>query len=95
MVVRPLDRPTVPLIHAVSVSPPTQNLDPSLGLELPERPYGADCRLWVPGQGVNWEVRRVVGLRVGASCCMVCCSLAWLAAGRTPLARCFAGPCPG
>lgn len=31
-------------------------------MELPERQYGADCRLWVPGHGVNWPVRAAAGV---------------------------------
>ncbi len=33
-----------------------QHLYPELGVELPERHYGTDCRLWVPGEGINWKV---------------------------------------
>ncbi|PRW57106.1 Phosphatidylserine synthase 2 isoform A [Chlorella sorokiniana] len=33
-----------------------KHLYPELGVELPERHYGTDCRLWVPGEGVNWKV---------------------------------------
>ena len=33
-----------------------QHLYPKLGQELPERSYGSDCRLWIPGQGVHWQV---------------------------------------
>lgn len=33
-----------------------QHIDPELGTELPERAYGGDCRLWVAGQGVHWQV---------------------------------------
>lgn len=32
-----------------------QLLYPSLGIELPERSYGGDCRLYIPGKGMNWE----------------------------------------
>ena len=35
-----------------------QHLYPQLGVDLEERAYGVDCRLWVPGQGVNWPVIR-------------------------------------
>lgn len=31
-----------------------QLLYPDLGVELPERSYGGDCRLYIPGQGINW-----------------------------------------
>lgn len=44
-----------------------QHLYPELGVELPERHYGTDCRLWVPGEGVNWKVRC-------APCCSTSCS---------------------
>ncbi|KAK9865510.1 hypothetical protein WJX84_007725, partial [Apatococcus fuscideae] len=33
-----------------------KHLYPKLGQELPERSYGSDCRLWIPGQGVHWQV---------------------------------------
>lgn len=33
-----------------------QHLYPELGVDLGERAYGADCRLYIPGQGVNWPV---------------------------------------
>lgn len=33
-----------------------QHLDPALGTELPERAYGTDCRLWIPGEGIHWQV---------------------------------------
>ncbi|EFN55835.1 hypothetical protein CHLNCDRAFT_30982 [Chlorella variabilis] len=32
-----------------------RHLYPELGVELPERQYGADCRLYIPGEGVNWK----------------------------------------
>lgn len=32
-----------------------QLLYPSLGVELPERSYGGDCALFIPGKGWNWE----------------------------------------
>ena len=38
--------------HGVSI----QHLYPELGVDLAERAYGVDCRLWVPGRGVNWTV---------------------------------------
>jgi hypothetical protein len=31
-----------------------QHLYPQLGVELPERYYASDCRLHIPGQGINW-----------------------------------------
>ena len=37
---------------------PTQHLYPELGVDLGERAYGADCRLFIQGQGVNWPVIR-------------------------------------
>jgi phosphatidylserine synthase 2 len=46
-----------------------KHLYPELGVELPERHYGTDCRLWVPGEGVNWKVRgRQDCLEGSASC---------------------------
>ena len=36
-----------------------QHLYPELGVDLGERAYGADCRLYIPGQGgraVNWPI---------------------------------------
>ena len=36
----------------------TQHLYPELGVDLSERAYGVDCRLWVPGRGVNWPIIR-------------------------------------
>jgi phosphatidylserine synthase 2 len=33
-----------------------KHLYPSLGVELPERAYGSDCRLHIKGQGWNWSV---------------------------------------
>lgn len=33
-----------------------QLLYPDLGVEMPERAYGADCRLVIPGAGINWDV---------------------------------------
>ena len=35
-----------------------QHLYPELGIDLGERAYGADCRLYVEGHGVNWPVIR-------------------------------------
>lgn len=32
-----------------------RHLYPELGVELPERQYGAECRLYIPGQGINWK----------------------------------------
>lgn len=32
-----------------------QELFPSLGVDPGERAYGAECRLYIPGKGVNWE----------------------------------------
>ena len=32
-----------------------QILYPNLGVELPERSYGGDCRLYIPDKGINWE----------------------------------------
>lgn len=32
-----------------------QLLYPELGIELPERSYGGDCRLYIPGKGINWQ----------------------------------------
>lgn len=37
-----------------------RHLYPELGVELEERTYGGDCRLYIPGQGVNWQVWRCV-----------------------------------
>jgi hypothetical protein len=42
-----------------------QHLYPELGVELPERQYGTDCRLYIPGQGINWQV----GWLGGKGCC--------------------------
>jgi len=40
-----------------SFPPPSwQHMYPELGVELPERQYGAECRLYIPGQGINWKV---------------------------------------
>lgn len=33
-----------------------QHMYPELGVELPERHYGEDCALLLPGGGVNWKV---------------------------------------
>lgn len=33
-----------------------QHVDPNLGKELPERAYGQDCRLWIPGEGLHTKV---------------------------------------
>lgn len=38
------------------MSPPLQQLYPELGVELPERQYGGDCALYIPGKGINWQV---------------------------------------
>ena len=35
-----------------------QHLYPDLGIDLGERAYGADCRLYIEGHGVNWPVIR-------------------------------------
>ena len=35
-----------------------QHLYPELGIDLGERAYGADCRLYIEGHGVNWPVIR-------------------------------------
>ena len=35
-----------------------QHLFPDLGRDITERQYGADCRLWIAGKGVNWPVIR-------------------------------------
>eukprot|EP00887_Chlorella_sp_A99_P001765 scaffold19.g1765.t1 len=35
-----------------------RHLYPELGLELPERAYGTECRLWIPGQGIDWKTIR-------------------------------------
>ncbi|KAK9837431.1 hypothetical protein WJX81_001944 [Elliptochloris bilobata] len=35
-----------------------RHLYPELGVDLSERAYGTDCRLWVPGRGVNWPIIR-------------------------------------
>ena len=32
-----------------------QQLFPSLGVDPGERAYGSECRLYIPGHGVNWE----------------------------------------
>lgn len=32
-----------------------QNLYPELGVELKERAYGGDCRLYIAGKGINWD----------------------------------------
>ena len=32
-----------------------QHLFPSLGVDPGERAYGAECRLYIPGVGINWE----------------------------------------
>ena len=33
-----------------------QHLYPELGVDLGERAYGADCRIYTVGEGVNWPV---------------------------------------
>ena len=34
----------------------SQHFFPELGVELDERAYGGDCRLWIPEESrVNWE----------------------------------------
>ena len=33
-----------------------QLLYPDLGVDMPERAYGSDCRLYIQGQGINWPV---------------------------------------
>lgn len=33
-----------------------QHFDSNLGKELPERAYGQDCRLWIPGEGLHTKV---------------------------------------
>lgn len=33
-----------------------QHWYPELGVDLGERAYGADCRLYIKGQGINWPV---------------------------------------
>lgn len=33
-----------------------KHLYPELGVELPEKHYGTNCELYIPGQGVNWQV---------------------------------------
>ena len=33
-----------------------QHLYAELGVDLGERAYGADCRLYIEGQGINWPV---------------------------------------
>lgn len=33
-----------------------KHLYPELGVDLGERAYGADCRLYIKGQGINWTV---------------------------------------
>lgn len=33
-----------------------QNIDPKLGVHLPEKAYGTDCRLWIPGEGLHLQV---------------------------------------
>ena len=35
-----------------------QHLFPTLGRDITERQYGADCRLYISGQGINWPVIR-------------------------------------
>ena len=35
-----------------------QHLFPTLGQDITERQYGADCRLYISGQGINWPVIR-------------------------------------
>jgi len=35
---------------------PLQHLYPELGVDLGERAYGSDCRLYTLGEGVNWPV---------------------------------------
>ena len=34
----------------------SQHLYPELGVDLAERAYGGDCRLYIEGQGINWQV---------------------------------------
>lgn len=33
-----------------------QHISPDLGVDLPERAYGTDCRLVLPGWQLNWPV---------------------------------------
>lgn len=33
-----------------------QHLYPELGVDITERAYGGDCRLYIEGQGINWPV---------------------------------------
>ncbi|KAL4856151.1 Glutamate decarboxylase 1 [Chlorella vulgaris] len=33
-----------------------KHLYPELGVELPEKHYGTNCALYIPGKGVNWQV---------------------------------------
>eukprot|EP00884_Botryococcus_braunii_P007025 jgi/Botrbrau1/16323/Bobra.0066s0090.1 len=57
-----------------------RHLDPELGVQLPERAYGTDCRLHIPGKGINWEVIR-------ATVCdefVLAHTLGWWAEGSGP-----------
>ncbi len=35
-----------------------QHLFPTLGQDITERQYGAECRLYIKGEGINWSVIR-------------------------------------
>ena len=41
---------------AIELCAGLQHLYPELGVDLGERAYGADCRLYIKGQGINWPV---------------------------------------
>jgi hypothetical protein len=54
----PCQRPTASR-HAPAIARAApQHLSPSLGEEVSYRTYAADCRLYIPGAGVNWQALR-------------------------------------
>lgn len=61
-------------------SPVMQLLYPELGVDMPERAYGADCRLYIKGQGINWEVRLPLCSSIGLLQRCACCAYAWSSA---------------
>jgi hypothetical protein len=82
-----------------------QHLYLELGVELPERQYGTDCRLYIPGQGINWQVGWLAGgqrllplaaaqrLRMpGLSCSMQAAGHRWLTQ-LAPIAAPHCLPC--
>ena len=42
----------------LTINPSLQHLFPTLGKDITERHYGADCRLYIRGEGINWPIIR-------------------------------------